>query len=170
MKTKTTTIEPFLWWWLCFCSFGFLSGMLWFFDIPSVVWAADQTKLSFVIVTFFLMQTVYLGLCLYFVCMRRDSENWYFRLMDSIDKSWYLADFVFIRLGLLGTLIGFILIFGSAFASLDMNNLDTFKDAMYAVTTGMATAIYTTISGIGSSILLSVQIKIIEHYYYSEDE
>ena len=75
------------------------------------------------------------------------------------ELGWFFVDLA-IRLGLLGTIIGFILIF----ASLDNINIeggDDLKNLLIAMSGGMGTALYTTLTGLVGASLLSFQYLIL---------
>jgi hypothetical protein len=66
------------------------------------------------------------------------------------------------KLGLLGTIIGFIMML-APIAGLDANNHSALKSSMTLMGDGMAVAMYTTLAGLVGSILLKIQ-------YYMLDE
>lgn len=75
------------------------------------------------------------------------------------ELGWFFVDLA-VRLGLLGTIIGFILIF----ASLDNINIDggdDLKNLLIAMSGGMGTALYTTLTGLVGASLLSFQYLIL---------
>ena len=75
------------------------------------------------------------------------------------ELGWFFVDLA-IRMGLLGTIIGFILIF----ASLDNINIDggdDLKNLLIAMSGGMGTALYTTLTGLVGASLLSFQYLIL---------
>ena len=82
------------------------------------------------------------------------------------ELGWFCVDLA-VRLGLLGTIIGFILIF----ASLDNINIqggDDLKTLLIAMSGGMGTALYTTLTGLIGGSILSFQYLILtrqtEHF------
>jgi len=68
---------------------------------------------------------------------------------------WFFVDLA-VRLGLLGTIIGFILIFASL-DNLDIDGGDDLKNLLIAMSGGMGTALYTTLTGLIGASLLSFQ-------------
>jgi hypothetical protein len=66
------------------------------------------------------------------------------------------------KLGLLGTIIGFIMML-SPIAGLDADNRGALKSSMTMMSDGMAVAMYTTLAGLVGSILIKIQ------YYMLED-
>jgi hypothetical protein len=68
---------------------------------------------------------------------------------------WFVADLL-LSLGLLGTVIGFILMLGPI-SGLDGTNESALKGALAAMSGGMAVALYTTLAGLVGGMLLKVQ-------------
>jgi biopolymer transport protein ExbB/TolQ len=76
------------------------------------------------------------------------------------ETGWFLAELM-IRLGLLGTVIGFIFMLGSVanVASIDVQALQQLLTSMSA---GMRVALYTTLTGLGAGILLGFQYRLLD--------
>ena len=68
---------------------------------------------------------------------------------------WFVADLL-LSLGLLGTVIGFILMLGPI-SGLDTADEGAIKAALAAMSGGMAVALYTTLTGLVGGMLLKVQ-------------
>lgn len=66
------------------------------------------------------------------------------------------------KLGLLGTIVGFIMMLAPV-AGLDANNRGALKSSMALMSDGMAVAMYTTLAGLVGSILIKIQ------YYMLDD-
>ena len=64
-----------------------------------------------------------------------------------------------LKLGLLGTIIGFILML-QPIANLDNTSAENLKIALASMSSGMAVALYTTLSGIVVNTLLRIQFHI----------
>jgi hypothetical protein len=71
------------------------------------------------------------------------------------ELGWFVADLL-LSLGLLGTVIGFILMLGPI-SGLDAGNESAIKSALAAMSGGMAVALYTTLAGLIGGMLLKVQ-------------
>ncbi|MGR8921371.1 MAG: MotA/TolQ/ExbB proton channel family protein [Gammaproteobacteria bacterium] len=78
----------------------------------------------------------------------------------SHDLGWFMVD-VLLKLGLLGTIVGFILMLGSVAdtASLDVN---TMQKVLKQMSNGMGTALYTTLAGLAGSMALGLQYLLLE--------
>jgi hypothetical protein len=68
---------------------------------------------------------------------------------------WFVADLL-LSLGLLGTVIGFILML-APISGLDTTDESAIKGALAAMSGGMAVALYTTLTGLVGGMLLKVQ-------------
>lgn len=73
----------------------------------------------------------------------------------------YAADLLY-KLGMLGTVIGFVIMLGSM-DQLQSFEVDDLRDALQQMTGGMAIALLTTIAGLVCGILLRVQFNIADH-------
>jgi len=82
------------------------------------------------------------------------------RLKGAHELGWFVAD-ILLKLGLVGTIIGFILMLGSIAntASLDVN---TMQKVLREMSGGMGTALFTTLAGLIGSILLGLQYLLLD--------
>lgn len=76
-----------------------------------------------------------------------------------VNLGWFFVDLA-VRLGLLGTIIGFILIFASL-DNIDIDGGDDLKNLLIAMSGGMGTALYTTLTGLVGASLLSFQYLVL---------
>jgi hypothetical protein len=65
------------------------------------------------------------------------------------------------KLGLLGTIIGFIMML-APIAGLDTENREAVRSSMSLMSDGMAVAMYTTLVGLGGSILVKIQYYLLD--------
>lgn len=77
------------------------------------------------------------------------------QLKGSHEAGWFIVD-ILLKLGLVGTIIGFILMLGSVAdtSSLDVN---TMQKVLKQMSSGMGTALFTTLAGLIGSMLLGLQ-------------
>ena len=75
---------------------------------------------------------------------------------------WFCSDLM-IKLGLLGTVIGFILMLASITNVEDLD-ISTMQVVMHEMGTGMATALYTTLAGLGCGMTLGMLYYILDDY------
>lgn len=76
-------------------------------------------------------------------------------LREGHSFGWFVADLL-LTLGLLGTVIGFILML-TPISSLSGNDHDAVKMALAAMSDGMAVALYTTLCGLVGGMLLKIE-------------
>lgn len=81
-------------------------------------------------------------------------------LSDRESIGWFVSDSL-VKLGLLGTIIGFILMLRPV-ANIEDFDVETLKRALSAMTGGMAVALFTTLSGLIGSTLLRLQYQVID--------
>ena len=81
------------------------------------------------------------------------------RLVEQVHSGhgsgWFISDLL-LRLGLIGTVIGFVMMLGSVY-SLEGDGAYVLKQLLGEMGGGMQVALYTTLTGLGSAILLSIQ-------------
>ena len=90
----------------------------------------------------------------------RLEESFAESVKGSHDIGWFMVD-VLIKLGLIGTIVGFIFMLGSVAetASLDVN---TMQKVLRQMSAGMGTALFTTLAGLVCSILLGLQYLLLD--------
>ena len=76
------------------------------------------------------------------------------------ETGWFLADLM-IRLGLLGTVIGFIFMLGSV-AEVSSVDIHALQQLLTNMSGGMRIALYTTLTGLGAGILLGFQYRLLD--------
>lgn len=81
------------------------------------------------------------------------------RLIEQVhgghQSGWFMADLL-LRLGLVGTVIGFVLMLGAVYG-LEENEISALKQLLTSMGGGMQVALYTTLTGLGAATLLSIQ-------------
>lgn len=84
------------------------------------------------------------------------------RLKGPQEIGWFVSDMM-LKLGLLGTIIGFIFMLGSVagIADFDVSNMQKILQHM---SNGMGTALYTTLAGLICSILSAMQYHMIDRH------
>jgi biopolymer transport protein ExbB/TolQ len=76
------------------------------------------------------------------------------------ETGWFVAELM-IRLGLLGTVIGFIFMLGSV-ASVTSIDVQVLQQLLTSMSDGMRVALYTTLTGLGAGILLGFQYRLLD--------
>ena len=94
-----------------------------------------------------------------------ESELLLTRLVERVHRGhnsgWFLSD-ILIRLGLLGTVIGFVLMLSSVY-ELKQSDIQKLQHLLATMGSGMQVALYTTLSGLGSALLVSIQCQWLDH-------
>ena len=137
-------------WWLVFCLTLLGFGTLYYFNVHSLLYYADVTKLSFLIIIIFMFTSVWIGRKTY------DLESTSV-IDDKIDVGWFIAESC-LALGMVGTVTGFLYMLGTAFENIDITDATTLQDALASMAKGMSTALYTTLTGLIASLIIKVQL------------
>ena len=149
----------FLKWWLFIILITFFSIFCFFNGILQTVWDNDVTKISFVIIFLFYIQSIICGFYTWsFGAIIGPKRKGLYRirhLKEKAEAGWFMSD-LFLSLGMIGTVIGFISMLGG-FASLDVDNTQTVQELISNLGLGMSTALYTTLVGLVCSISLKIQ-------------
>ncbi len=139
-------------WWLIFCLTILGFGTLYYFEVHSLLYYADVTKLSFLIILIFMFTSIWIGRKTY--DLETTSANC---LDDTIDVGWFVAESC-LALGMVGTVTGFLYMLGTAFENIDITNATTLQDALASMARGMSTALYTTLTGLIASLVIKLQL------------
>lgn len=110
---------------------------------------ADQTYLSFVTTGLWIIGSITIG----YLAWKKETDY---------DTPWFIAESC-ISVGMIGTLIGFMLMLGSSLGDVDPSNMQSMKQVISDMASGMSTALVTTLSGLVFSLFLKIQITIQEH-------
>ena len=145
-------MKALLRWWLIFCLSLLAGGIAVYFDLHIKLYDGDQTKLSFLILSVFLLTSGWVGWC------TKHSEY----KLQNIDVGWFVAE-ACLALGMIGTVTGFLLMLSGAFADIDLANTATIQTALSNMALGMSTALYTTLVGLICSLTLKIQLINVEN-------
>ena len=153
-------IEFFRWWlFICLLSIGAYFGI--HFDIFSTIFNTDKTYLSSVILLLFTGSTLLTGY-----------RTWLFNYRKTYTDTkvgWFCGEVMF-ALGMIGTLIGFVLVFGDALAHIDLEDQANKAKIIADMGIGISTAIYTTLAGLVCTILLWIQLINLEYGFDHHEE
>lgn len=134
-------------WWFFFCLqiFGALVGF--HFDVLDMIIAADPTYISIFI------------LCIHAVTVLIIGYYTYTRDLSNIEPLWFVSE-TQLGLGMVGTLVGFIIMFSGAFAvGITPENI---KNVITAIALGVGTAIWTTLVGLSSGLIIKALLVNLE--------
>ena len=142
-------MKSLLKWWLIFCLtlLGLCACV--YFNIHKDLYAADVTRLSFLIISIFICTSVWIGTKTYKVGIQQDYNQ-------KSDVGWFVSESC-LALGMVGTVTGFLIMLGTAFANVDVTNATTLQQALSDMATGMSTALWTTLVGLVCSLIIKVQ-------------
>ena len=147
-------MKSLLKWWLIFCLT--LLGMCTcvYFNIHKDLYAADVTRLSFLIFIIFGCTSVWIGTLTYRVGILQDYGQ-------KADVGWFVSESC-LALGMVGTVTGFLIMLGTAFENVDVSNAVTLQNALSDMALGMSTALWTTLVGLICSLIIKVQLVNLE--------
>ena len=139
----------FWYWWTVTILGVFAAGMgEYFFSISSIILEYDQTYISLLIISIAFIFTIAVG------------WNWRYMNNGVPDIYWYTAEAV-IALGMIGTIIGFMIVLSQTFIDIDVSDTDDVKELISTMAGGMGTALITTLAGLVSSTWMKIQLVIV---------
>jgi MotA/TolQ/ExbB proton channel family len=115
------------------------------------LWYADSSKITIAIIGLFVGAMAHLGRLLHKVKEITQQD---------LDPGFEICD-IAMGLGMLGTVVGFIMM-TTAFAGVDIGNIENIKQLFSTSTQGMSTALYTTAAG----LIVSIKIRVM--YYLTQ--
>lgn len=144
----------FLRWWLFFCLSILVATVSYYFGFFHELYENDATKLSFVIISVYILSSMYVGKL---TLDQRNKKNY----TSGLNVSWFTSE-ALLSLGMIGTVAGFILMLGDSFDTIDTTNPESLKEALSSMALGMSTALYTTLVGLVLSQALKIQLVNLE--------
>lgn len=143
----------FILWWIAVLVQSALVAIAATYNYFGYVFENDLTQLSFLILAVWIVTSVYIG---YKTLHKDDYDEHIF------NTQWFTAESC-MTLGMIGTVIGFLIMLGDAFASLDLENIASMRNTITNMAVGMSTALITTLNGLIASLFLKIQIIISEN-------
>jgi len=147
-------MSMFLRWWLLFCTSCAAMFTAYSFGFVEALVAKDITRLSFAILGVFFISSIFVGWITY---KRNKGDD----VTVGVNLGWFVTELL-LALGMIGTVIGFILMLGGSFESLNVADTSSVKTALTDMAIGMSTALYTTLVGMVCSQILKVQLVNVE--------
>ena len=143
----------FLRWWVAFTGILVGTTILVAFGFLGVVNRADVTKISFAIYVVFLLSSIRIG--------------WAIQKYPRLDpcstiRFSSLAVSIMPVMGMIGTVIGFIIVLGDKFRQIDVSNVPSMQAALIPMAAGLGSALYTTATGLVCALFLMMQLFILE--------
>lgn len=144
-------------WWtsviIVLCAIGYAE---YYDNLVSYVYMNDSSYITWAISALVLYSIILIGTKawkLQFTWDKLDNDETY--------SLWFYSD-VSMSLGMVGTLVGFIMVLTTAFAGLDPSDINAMKAAIGEITSGMGVAILTTLVGLIGSIIIKFQLIMLE--------
>lgn len=139
----------FVRWWVMALAMSTLIASLLVTGGFSFLLENDVTYLSFVIMSIFFAFTGYYGYRLY-------------RGHGLGQGVMEYGENLCTSIGLLGTVIGLIMMVKGAFSGIDVSDQESIKSALIAMSSGIGSALVTTLVGLISAVLIGIQRKVVE--------
>ena len=134
-----------------------------YLNIVSFVLENDPTYITVGIAVLFVLTTLWIGLLSWRVQNgAKLSEN-------NTMPTWFIADAV-MSIGMVGTLLGFLIVLTSAFQNVDTSDTQAMQDVIGQLASGMGTALLTSLMGLISSVVLKFQLVMLETDNAGEDD
>ena len=151
-------------WWLMIC--GFVAGafVLQLHGLFEFLWSVDHSKLSFVALGLFGLVTPFIGYLTNTIVRKGWSRHKKF-----LGYCWYASE-TMMGLGMLGTLLGFMMMFTGNMSHLDVTNPDSVRQIVVNMSNGLTTAVTATFVGLLTSMLTKLQLVNLETDVDEEDE
>lgn len=143
-------------WWAILWSMIFIIGFLAAKNLFVALWYADKSKVSFVTIFLFTIISLFIGYLTNSILRKQKTEH-----IKFLPACWFASD-AMMGLGMIGTLIGFMLMLGTTMDSIDFNDVMTIKKAVIDMAAGISVAIVTTLTGLVCSLLIKLQLVNLE--------
>ena len=143
----------FLKWWLIIVLtiIGIVTSI--YFGFDKFLYENDITKLSIVILIFFIITSVIIGYKIYNQYVKKNYQYTY-------ETEWFVSE-IAISLGMIGTVVGFIFMLYGVFGNINLEDTSLIKSSLSTMAQGMGTALLTTLIGLTSSVLLKCQLILV---------
>jgi uncharacterized membrane protein len=140
------------WKWWTVVNIGVWTVLLgnWYYGLFAFLAKSDPTYITFVILAIGLVFAIFT-----FVN--------YKKIASATENNiyWFTSDSV-LSLGMIGTLLGFLMVLGQAFVDIDPSQIETMTSAITSLATGMSTALITTLVGLTVGLWMKLQLVILE--------
>lgn len=139
--------SPIVRWWIIFASICIILTTVLKAGFAAFILSADITFISWIILGVLAIGSVYIGR------LAKSGE-----INSSLNR--YFMD-TCTSLGLLGTVIGLIIMVVGAFTNIDVNSQESIRASLLAMSSGIGSALVTTLVGLVSAMLLKLQLVIV---------
>jgi len=133
-------------WWVIVCLTSLFAYLMYDFGWIIPFYTKDVTMLTYFITAIFIGTTFSIGYKNYIQHRNYTTE-------------WFISDVV-LTLGMIGTIIGFILMLSETFNMLKIVDMDSIRLLISSMSKGLYTALNTTLAGLISSVIIKTQLII----------
>lgn len=123
------------------------------------IYLKDSSKLSFLILGIFYFMSIWCGIKTYAlskILKQKDKDTEEIQEIERLSEiGWFCSEFL-LTLGMIGTVLGFILMLGE-FGKVDAGNVGSIQKLLSGMSFGMSMALFTTIVGLVCGSLLKIQ-------------
>lgn len=137
-------------WWFGLCLQILAAVVAYQYGVYSMLMTADPTYISVSILALHVFTVFWIG----YKTFRNNKDTYLL---------WFIAE-AQMGLGMMGTLVGFVIMFAGAFAL--GFNVENIKGIITAIALGTGTAVWTTLVGLGSSLILKTLTVNLERQGY----
>lgn len=138
-----------VYWWVIWCFQVLACATAAKFGLYQEIIGVDPTHITQFIGLIHIAASVIIGWCIY-----KKHEPF-------SEALWYTAE-TQLSLGMIGTLIGFIIMLNSAFAHIANGDIEGIKNSIAMIGVGMGVAIRATLLGLVSGVLIKAQLLILD--------
>jgi hypothetical protein len=123
------------------------------------VYTNDSSYISLFIVCVFGVVTSMVGYRSYLLQFRNITPT-----ENQMMFPWFAADAV-TSMGMIGTIVGFLMVLSGAFTDVDPTNVEAMKKVVENLTSGMGIALLTTLTGLITSVIMKFQLVLLENEF-----
>lgn len=133
----------------------------------SLIYTMDSTKLSFLILAVFFAALAYCGDLAWRADKLSESKLISQAAVQGLEirseHGWFAAE-ICEKLGLTGTVLGFVMMLVGGFQSFDGADPQSIQNLLKQLSSGMSTAFITTLVGVICNIILSIQYHALDNH------
>lgn len=150
-------------WWALFLVMVTAASVCGTLGLFHTLWVDDLSKLSFFTLSLFSIATGWIGVLTYRFNknLRKVPPRAGDEVVKYLPSLWFISE-ALMGMGMMGTLLGFIMMFTSNVAHIDFSNVETAKQILAQLTKGTTTAVVTTFVGLLCSLLTKAQLVSLE--------
>lgn len=125
-------------------------------NITNYILVLDKSKISMGISLLTIAASAYIGLLAYRLQFRQEKIH-----DTTIQPLWFISD-TLLSLGMVGTLIGFMVVLTTTFNDIDTTSTSAMKRVIGELAAGMGIALITSLTGLIGSIILKFELVLLE--------